>query len=162
MLEILSYWYSEKIWASYTAMNTAYILIFVFKFSSVKISEFCSMMIFISVLYYTGQSRRQGSWCYERIDIKRITKSFEKRIIFVPVSLSGWQYPTTDLLDPSLLLWIQQWIERRIPFIFDDFHFCRSRVIGLDMTENRIFTLCRMITWVVFLKCFEILSAANR
>jgi hypothetical protein len=24
--------------------------------------------------------------------------------------------------------------ERRIPFIFEDFHFCRSRVIGLDMT----------------------------
>jgi hypothetical protein len=36
--------------------------------------------------------------------------------------------------------------ERRIPYIFDDFHFCRSRVIGLDMTENRIFTLCCMIT----------------
>jgi hypothetical protein len=36
--------------------------------------------------------------------------------------------------------------ERRIPFIFDDFHFCRSRVIELDMTENLIFTLCRMIT----------------
>ena len=38
--------------------------------------------------------------------------------------------------------------ERRIHFIFDDFHFSRSRVIGLDMTENRIFTLhvCRMIT----------------
>ena len=46
--------------------------------------------------------------------------------------------------------------ERRIPFIFDDFHFCRSRVIGLDMMENRISrkigflpnkcTLCRMIT----------------
>jgi hypothetical protein len=36
--------------------------------------------------------------------------------------------------------------ERRISFIFDDFHFCRSRVIGLDMTENRIFTLCHMIT----------------
>jgi hypothetical protein len=35
---------------------------------------------------------------------------------------------------------------RRIPFIFDNFHFCRSRVIGLNMTENRIFTLCRMIT----------------
>jgi hypothetical protein len=42
--------------------------------------------------------------------------------------------------------------ERRIPFIFDDFHFCRSRVIGLDMTKNRIFTLCCMITWVVFLR----------
>jgi hypothetical protein len=36
--------------------------------------------------------------------------------------------------------------EKRMPFIFDYFHFCRSRVIGLDMTENRIFTLCRMIT----------------
>ena len=48
--------------------------------------------------------------------------------------------------------------ERRIPFIFDNFHFCRSRVIGLDMTENRIFTLCRtctcMITCVVFLRMF--------
>jgi hypothetical protein len=44
--------------------------------------------------------------------------------------------------------------ERRIPFIFDDFHFCRSRVIGLDVTENRIFTLCRMITWLVFLRMF--------
>ena len=31
--------------------------------------------------------------------------------------------------------------ERMIPFIFDDFHFRRSRVIGLDMTENRIVTL---------------------
>jgi hypothetical protein len=44
--------------------------------------------------------------------------------------------------------------ERRIPFISDDFHFCRSGVIGHDMTENRIFTLCRMITWVVFLRMF--------
>jgi hypothetical protein len=44
--------------------------------------------------------------------------------------------------------------ERRIPFIFDGFHFCRSRVIGLDMTENRIFTLYRMITWIVFLRMF--------
>ena len=44
--------------------------------------------------------------------------------------------------------------ERRIPFIFHDFHFCRSRVIGLGMTENRIFTLCSMITWVVFLRMF--------
>jgi predicted metal-dependent phosphoesterase TrpH len=36
--------------------------------------------------------------------------------------------------------------ERRIPSIFDDFHFCCSRVIGLDMTKNMIFTVCRMIT----------------
>jgi hypothetical protein len=52
--------------------------------------------------------------------------------------------------------------ERRIPFIFDNFHICRSRVIGLDMTENRIFTLCHMIACVVFLRMFEILSAAYR
>ena len=31
--------------------------------------------------------------------------------------------------------------DRRIPFIFDDFLFCCSRVIELDMTENLIFTL---------------------
>jgi hypothetical protein len=42
--------------------------------------------------------------------------------------------------------------ERRILFIFDDFHFCRSRVIEPDITENRIFTLCRMITLVVFIR----------
>ena len=44
--------------------------------------------------------------------------------------------------------------EGRIPFIFNDFHCCHSRVIGLDVTENRIFTLCHMITWVVFLRMF--------
>jgi hypothetical protein len=37
--------------------------------------------------------------------------------------------------------------ERRIPFIFDDFHFCHSRVIGLDMMENRIFTLHVYVVW---------------
>jgi hypothetical protein len=47
----------------------------------------------------------------------------------------------------NVLKFYQQFTgEERIPFIFEDFHFCRSRVIGLDMTENRIFTLCRMIT----------------
>jgi hypothetical protein len=29
-----------------------------------------------------------------------------------------------------------------------------GKLLGLDMTENRIFTLCRMITWVVFLRMF--------
>jgi hypothetical protein len=27
--------------------------------------------------------------------------------------------------------------ERRIPFIFDDFHFCRSKVIGLDIAAEK-------------------------
>jgi hypothetical protein len=35
--------------------------------------------------------------------------------------------------------WRWRWNFGRIPFISDDFHFYRSRVIGLDMTENRIF-----------------------
>jgi hypothetical protein len=47
--------------------------------------------------------------------------------------------------DPPLftskqLMKIQK-ILRNTTQVFDDFHFCRSRVIGLDMTENRIFTL---------------------
>jgi hypothetical protein len=33
--------------------------------------------------------------------------------------------------------------EWRMPFIFDDLHFCRARVIGLDMTENRSVTEMR-------------------
>ena len=66
------------------------------------------------------------------------------------------KYDNLSCVSQNVLKFYQQLTgeERRIPFIFDDFHFCRSRVIGLDMTENRIFTLCRMITWVVFLRMF--------
>jgi hypothetical protein len=65
-------------------------------------------------------------------------------------------YDNLSSVSQNVLKFYQQLTgeERRIPFIFDDFHFCCSRVIGLDMTENRIFTLCRMITWVVFLRMF--------
>jgi hypothetical protein len=57
-------------------------------------------------------------------------------------------YDNLSSVFQNVLKFYQQFTgkERRIPFIFDDFHFCRSRVIGLDMTENRIFNLCRMIT----------------
>ena len=51
--------------------------------------------------------------------------------------------------------------ERRIPFIFDDFHFCRSRVIGLDMTENMIFILCRSVSQNV-LKFYQQLTGEER
>ena len=63
--------------------------------------------------------------------------------IFYPMS-----YDNLSSVSQNVLKSYQQLTgeERRIPIIFDDFHFCRSRVIGLDMTENRIFTLCRMIT----------------
>ena len=56
-------------------------------------------------------------------------------------------YDNLSSVSQNVLKFYQQLTgeERRIPFIFDDFHFCRSRVIGLDMTENRIFTLCCMI-----------------
>jgi hypothetical protein len=57
-------------------------------------------------------------------------------------------YDNLSSVPQNVLKFYQQFTneERRFPFIFDDFHFCRSRVIGLDMTENGIFTLCRMIT----------------
>jgi hypothetical protein len=57
-------------------------------------------------------------------------------------------YDNLSSVSQNVLTFYQQLTgdERRIPFIFDDIHFCRSRVIGLDMTENRIFTLCCMIT----------------
>ena len=50
-------------------------------------------------------------------------------------------YDNLSIVSQNVLKFYQQLTgeERRIPFIFDDFHFCRSRVIGLDMTENRIF-----------------------
>ena len=65
-------------------------------------------------------------------------------------------YDNLSSVSQNVLKFYQQLTgeERRIPFIFDDFHFCRSRVIELDMTDNRIFILCRMITWVVFLRMF--------
>jgi hypothetical protein len=65
-------------------------------------------------------------------------------------------YDILSSISQNVLKFYQQLTgeERRIPFNFDDFHFCCSIVIGLDMTENRIFTLCRMITWVVFLRMF--------
>jgi hypothetical protein len=57
-------------------------------------------------------------------------------------------YDNLSSVSQNVLKFYQQLTgeERRIPLIFDDFHFCRSRVIVLDMTENRILTLCRMIT----------------
>ena len=57
-------------------------------------------------------------------------------------------YDNLSSVSQNVLIFYQQLTgeERKFPFIFDDFHFCRSRLIGLDMTENKIFTLCRMIT----------------
>ena len=57
-------------------------------------------------------------------------------------------YDNLSSVSQNVLKFYQQLTgeETWIPFIFDDFHFCRSRVIGLDMTENMICTLCRMIT----------------
>jgi hypothetical protein len=57
-------------------------------------------------------------------------------------------YDNLSSVSQNVLKFYQQLTgeERRMPFILDDFHFCCSRVIGHDMTENRIFTLCRMIT----------------
>jgi hypothetical protein len=52
-------------------------------------------------------------------------------------------YDNLSIVSRNVLKFYQQLTgdERRIPFIFDDFHFCHSRVNGLDMTENRILSL---------------------
>ena len=52
-------------------------------------------------------------------------------------------YDNLSSVSQNVLKFYQQLTgeEWRIHFIFDDFHFYRSRVIELDMTENRIFTL---------------------
>ena len=76
-------------------------------------------------------------------------------------------YDNLSSVSQNVLKFYQQLTseERRIPFIFDDFHFCCSRVIGLDMTENRIFTLCRMITCSVsqnVLKFYQQLTGEER
>ena len=52
-------------------------------------------------------------------------------------------YDSLSSVSQNVLKFYQQLTgeERRIPFIFDDFHFCRSKVIGLNITENGIFTI---------------------
>jgi hypothetical protein len=73
-----------------------------------------------------------------------------------------YSYELCWLLTKFYIWWFSAFMYKKI-YKFDDlyafnisndFHFCRSRVIGLNMTENSIFTLCRMITWVVFLRMF--------
>jgi hypothetical protein len=43
-------------------------------------------------------------------------------------------YDNLSSVSQNILKFYQQLTgeERSIPFIFDDFHFCRSKVIGLD------------------------------
>jgi hypothetical protein len=57
-------------------------------------------------------------------------------------------YDNLSSVSQNVLTFYQQLTgeERRIPVNFENFHFYCSRVIGLDMTKNRIFTLCCMIT----------------
>jgi hypothetical protein len=56
-------------------------------------------------------------------------------------------YDNLSSVSQNVLKFYQQLTgeERRIPFIFDSFHF--SRVITLDMTESRVFyPICRTTT----------------
>ena len=63
-------------------------------------------------------------------------------------------YDNLSSVSQNVLKFYQQLTgkERRIPFIFDDFHFCRPRIIGLDMTENRMFTC---MSYNNLSKCFS-------
>jgi hypothetical protein len=78
-------------------------------------------------------------------------------LIWRKIGFDPMSYDNLSSVSQNVLKIYQQLtgVQRRILFIFDDFHFCRSRVIGLDKMENRMFTLCRMVTWVVFLRMFS-------
>ena len=101
----------------------------------------------------TGEERRiplifdEFHFCRSRVIGLDIT---ENRIFTL-------SYDNLSIVSQNVLKFYQQLTdeERRIPLIFDEFHFCRSRVIGLDMTENMIFTLCRMIILFIFLLSTE-------
>jgi hypothetical protein len=88
-------------------------------------------------------------WRFSLLPFQSYWTWYDGKYDFYPMS-----YDNLGSVSQNVLKFYQQLTgeERRIPFIFDNFHFYRSRVIGLDLTENRIFTLCRMITWVVFLR----------
>jgi hypothetical protein len=90
-------------------------------------------------------------WWFSLLPFQSYWIWYDGKLDFYPMS-----YDNLSSVSQNVLKFYQQLTseERKIPFIFDDFHFCRSRVIGLDMTENRIFTLCRMITWGLFLRMF--------
>jgi hypothetical protein len=45
---------------------------------------------------------------------------------------------------------------------FDDFHFCRSRVIGLDMTVNRILIHKLVLLWAQLTKIYPLLPTSVR
>jgi hypothetical protein len=49
-------------------------------------------------------------------------------------------YDNLNSVSQNVLKFYQQLTaeERRIPFIFDDFHFYRSRVIGLDVPSHQV------------------------
>jgi hypothetical protein len=98
--------------------------------------------------------KREGSLSFLTIFTFAVPELLDliwQKIGFLPLS-----YDNSSSVSQNGLKFYQQLTgeERRISFIFNDFYFCRSRVIGLDMTEIRMFTLCRMITWVVFLRMF--------
>jgi hypothetical protein len=98
--------------------------------------------------------KRGGSLSFLTIFTFAVPELFD--LIWRKIGFYHISYDNLSSVSQNVLKIYQQLIgeEWRISFIFDDFHFCCSRVIGFDMTENRIVTLCRMIAWVVFLRMF--------
>jgi hypothetical protein len=119
----------------------------------VRLLELCFLKSFkiLSAVYRWGEQDPFHFWRFSLLSFQSYWTWYDGKWDFYPMS-----YDTLSSVSQNVLKFYQQLTgeKRRIPFIFDDFHFCRSRVIGLDMTENRIITLCRTITWVVFLRMF--------
>jgi hypothetical protein len=105
----------------------------------------------LSAVYWWRAEDPFHFWRFSLLPFQSYWTWYDGKYDFYPMS-----YDNLSSVSENVLKFYQRLTgeERRIPLIFDNFHFCRSRVIGLDMTENRIFTLCRMIAWVVFLRMF--------
>ena len=115
--------------------------------------ELCFLESFkiLSAAYWWREEDPFLFWRFSLLPFQSYWTWYDGKYDFYPMS-----YDNLSSVSQNVLKFDQQLTgeERSIPFIFDDFHFWRSRVIGLDMTENMIVTLCRMITWVVFLRMF--------
>jgi hypothetical protein len=105
----------------------------------------------LSAVYWWREEDPFHFWWFSFLPFQSYWTWYDGKLDFYSMS-----YDNLSSVSQNVLKFYQQLTgeERRISFIFDDFHFWRFRVIRLDMTENNIFTLCHMITWEVFLRMF--------
>jgi hypothetical protein len=80
--------------------------------------------------------KRGGSLSFLTFWTFAVPELLDLKLIWCKIGFYAMSYDNLSSVSQNVLKFYQQLTdeERRIPFIFDDFHFCHSRVIGLDMT----------------------------